>query len=258
VGKHWNRGTCVIPWNIVDEEAMIDFDENTGNPSVSKKPWLELTFLVLIFSASGLLLWWGNKNQSALLTLLSILLALVLIRLVLWFRRSSWHEFGLKKPKSWLKTIFLAAGGLIFVYFVVIVTMPLVIRLTGKPVDRSPFDALRGNVPALIFGLFVVWTLAAFGEELIFRGYLMNTLARVFGSKNLGWIFACFINSILFGLGHAYQGISGVILLAMVGLLYALFYLGSGRNLWVPILIHGLYDTSAFLVIFFNLDKSFA
>jgi membrane protease YdiL (CAAX protease family) len=31
--------------------------------------------------------------------------------------------------------------------------------------------------------------------------------------------------------------------------------LGSGRNLWVPILMHGLYDTSAFLIIFFSLDK---
>ena len=114
---------------------------------------------------------------------------------------------------------------------------------------------LRGNVTALIFGLIVVWTLAAFGEELIFRGYLMNTLARILGNKKEGWIFACIINSILFGLGHTYQGISGVILLAIVGLLYALFYLGSGRNLWVPILMHGLYDTSAFIVIFLGLDK---
>jgi membrane protease YdiL (CAAX protease family) len=183
------------------------------------------------------------------------LLALSLIRSVLWLRRSSWREFGLKKPKSWPKTILLAIGGLIAIYIVVIITMPLVIRLTGQPVDRSQFETLRGNLSALIFGLLVVWTLAAFGEELIFRGYLMNTLARVLGNKNGGWIFACIVNSILFGIGHTYQGISGVILLGIIGLLYALFYLGSGRNLWVPILIHGLYDTSAFLVIFFELDK---
>ncbi len=220
-----------------------------------KNPRKELAVLVFIFFVSGLLLWWGNKIQSDLLTLLSILLALVLIRLVLWLRRSNWREFGLKRPRSWLKTILLAVGGLITVYFVVIVTMPLVTRLTGQPVDKSPFDGLRENVPALIFSLLAVWTLAAFGEELIFRGYLMNTLARVLGNRNGGWIFACFINSILFGVGHTYQGISGVILLGIVGLLYALFYLGCGRNLWVPILIHGLYDTSAFLVIFFNLDK---
>ena len=234
---------------------MIDFEKKTVNQSFLKNPWIELAILVFIFSVSGLLLWWGNKTQSALLTLLSILLALVLIRLALWFRRSSFREFGLKKPTSWLKTILLAIGGLITVYSVVIISIPLVTRITGQPVDKSQFETLRGNIPALIFGLLVVWTLAAFGEELIFRGYLMNTLARVLGNKNKGWIFACFINSILFGVGHTYQGISGVILLGIVGMLYALFYLGSGRNLWVPILIHGLYDTSAFLMIFFNLDK---
>jgi membrane protease YdiL (CAAX protease family) len=223
-----------------------------------KNPRIELALLAFIFVVSGLLLWWGNKTQSALLTLLSILLALGLIRLVLWLRRSNWREFGLKKPKSWLKTILLAVGGLITIYFVVIVTMPIVTRLTGKPVDRSQFDALRGNVPALIIGLLIVWTLAAFGEELIFRGYLMNTLANSFRQKKLGWIIACIVNSVFFGIGHTYQGISGVILLGIVGLLYALFYLGSGRNLWVPILIHGLYDTTAFLVIFFNLDKTSA
>ena len=234
---------------------MIDSAEKTVTPSFPKNPRKELAVLVFIFFVSGLLLWWGNKTQSALLTLLSILLALGLIRLVLWLRRSSWREFGLKKPKSWLKTILLAIGGLITICFVVIVTMPFVIRLTGKSVDRSPFDALRGNVPALIIGLLVVWTLAAFGEELIFRGYLMNTLARAFRQEKTGWIVACIVNSIIFGIGHTYQGISGVILLGVVGLLYALFYLESGRNLWVPILIHGLYDTSAFLVIFFSLDK---
>ena len=221
-----------------------------------KYVWLELTILVFIFSVSGLILWWGNRIQSALLTLASILLALGLIRLVLWLRRSNWREFGLKKPQSWLKTILLALGGLISIYFVVIILMPIVSWLTGQPVDRSSFDVLRGNVPALIFGLVVVWTLAAFGEELIFRGYLMNTIKHVFRNKNRGWFLACMVNAILFGFGHTYQGITGVILLSVVGLLYALFYLGSGRNLWVPILMHGLYDTSAFLVIFFNLDKT--
>ena len=221
-----------------------------------KYVWLELTILVFIFSVSGLILWWGNRIQSALLTLASILLALGLIRLVLWLRRSNWREFGLKKPQSWLKTILLALGGLISIYFVVIILMPIVSWLTGQPVDRSSFDVLRGNVPALIFGLVVVWTLATFGEELIFRGYLMNTIKHAFRNKNRGWFLACMVNAILFGFGHTYQGITGVILLSVVGLLYALFYLGSGRNLWVPILMHGLYDTSAFLVIFFNLDKT--
>jgi membrane protease YdiL (CAAX protease family) len=234
---------------------MSDFEEMPDAPASPKNPWKELTILVVIFFVSGLLLWWGNKTQSALLTLASILLALILIRLVLWLRRSGWQEFGLKKPESWPKTFLLAVGGLVTIFVVVRLTLPVVIRLTGQPVDRSQFDVLRGNVPALILGLLVVWTLAAFGEELIFRGYLMNTLARVFRQEKMGWIAACIVNSILFGLGHTYQGLTGIVMLGIVGLLYALFYLGTGRNLWVPILMHGLYDTAAFLVIFFNLDK---
>jgi membrane protease YdiL (CAAX protease family) len=220
-----------------------------------KNPLTELAMLVFIFSLSGILLLWGAKTRSTWLTLASVLIALSLIRLVLWLRRSSWREFGLKKPQSWPQTILLAVGGLITIFIVVRLSMPVVTRITGEPVDRTPFDVLRGNVPALIFGLLVVWTLTAFGEELIFRGYLMNTLARVLGNKNGGWIFACIVNSILFGIGHTYQGISGVILLGIVGFLYALFYLGSGRNLWVSILMHGMYDTLAFLVIFFSQDK---
>ena len=237
---------------------MTDFDKNPFHPAHPKNPLSDLAVLVLIFFVSGLLLWRGNKTQNALLTLASILLALGLIRLVLWFRRSGWHEYGLKKPKSWPRTILLAVGGLIAIFVVVRLSAPVVIWLTGQPVDRTPFDVLRGNVPALIAGLFIVWTLAAFGEELIFRGYLMNTLANTFRQEKTGWIIACIANSVIFGIGHTYQGITGVILLGIVGFLYALFYLGSGRNLWVPILMHGLYDTTAFLVIFFNLDKTSA
>lgn len=234
---------------------MNNIEDKTAKKPSLKNSLIELAMLIFIFSVSGILLLWGARIRSTWLTLASILLALGLIRLVLWLRQSGWHEFGLKKPRSWLKTILLAIGGLISIYLVVIVTMPIVIRLTGNPVDRSQFEVLRGNIPALITGLLVVWTLAAFGEELIFRGYLMNTLARAFRQEKTGWIAACIVNSVIFGIGHTYQGISGVILLAIVGLLYALFYLESGRNLWVPILMHGLYDTSAFLVIFFSLDK---
>lgn len=233
---------------------MDEFENGIAEVPLRKNPRIELAGLAFIFAVSGSLLWWGNKIQSAPLTLASIFLALGLIRLVLWLRGSGWHEFGLKRPRSWPKTILLAAGGLIAIFIVIRLCMPVVIRLTGQPVDRTQFDVLRGNLPALIVGLLVVWTLAAFGEELIFRGYLMNTLAGAIRQENMGWAIACLVNSVFFGIGHTYQGITGVILLGIVGLLYALFYLWSGRNLWVPILMHGLYDTTAFLVIFFSLD----
>jgi membrane protease YdiL (CAAX protease family) len=58
--------------------------------------------------------------------------------------------------------------------------------------------------------------------------------------------------SILFGFGHLYQGATGVADSTFTGLMAGL-YLGSGRNLWVPILAHGLSDTIGLLLIFFDL-----
>jgi len=63
------------------------------------------------------------------------------------------------------------------------------------------------------------------------------------------------LSSVFFGLGHAYQGMAGVVLTTIAGIFFGLIYLVCGKNLWVPILVHGLYNTSAFLILFLNLDR---
>ncbi|MBN1223702.1 MAG: CPBP family intramembrane metalloprotease [Candidatus Aminicenantes bacterium] len=212
------------------------------------------TALVLLIA--GIVLWAGNKTGSIPLSLGGIAVAWALLRTQMWLQRLRWRDFGLKKPKSWIKTLGFAVVGTIGFHILInLILGPLVKRITGMPVDASQFDILRGNISALIIGLVIVWTLAAFGEEMVFRGYVMHTLARPFKNKIMGWVVAVTATSILFGLGHTYQGITGVILTGIIGLAYALVFFMSRRSLWVPILIHGLYDTSAFLIIFFNLDK---
>ncbi len=63
--------------------------------------------------------------------------------------------------------------------------------------------------------------------------------------------------SLVFGLGLIYQGWTGVILSGIAVIVYCGAYFLDGRCLWAPILIHGVYDTSAFLILFFGLDKGF-
>ncbi len=218
--------------------------------------FVALAAMILVLLISGAALWLGNALNNVPLALSSILLALLMISGLLWMRRSNWREFGLRRPRSWSRTLLLAAGGVIAIHvFIGRVLSPLVINLTNKPIDISRFDALRGNLTALISGLIIVWTLAALGEEMVFRGYILNRLASLFKSKKMGWVVGLVFSSILFGIGHFYQGISGVILTGIVGAIYTLAYLADRCNLWVPILTHGLYDTSAFLIIFFSLDK---
>ena len=80
-------------------------------------------------------------------------------------------------------------------------------------------------------------------------GYLFSTFA-------VGALIALFatrlIASVLFGVGHVYQGVSGVVAAALGGLVYGSLYLWTGRNLWAPIIAHGVFDTTAFVLIFWG------
>jgi membrane protease YdiL (CAAX protease family) len=40
---------------------------------------------------------------------------------------------------------------------------------------------------------------------------------------------------------------------AVSGLIFAILYMASGRNLWLPIITHGMVDTIGFLLIFAGL-----
>jgi uncharacterized protein len=90
---------------------------------------------------------------------------------------------------------------------------------------------------------------------MVFRGYFLTRINNIFRSNKTGLVFAVFMSSVFFGLGHIYQGPSGPILAAIAGILYSLAYILSGKNLWVPILAHGFYDTWAFLVLFLGIEN---
>jgi membrane protease YdiL (CAAX protease family) len=141
--------------------------------------------------------------------------------------------------------------GVVFQFFTIYVLEPLTLRLTHAPTDLTQFKQIEGNVFALCFFLLLVWTLAAFGEELVYRGYLMNRVADLGGSRG-AWALSLVVVSILFGVLHWPQGITGVVVNVCAGFVYGGLYLMSGRNLWAPIIAHGVYDTVALLLIFWG------
>ena len=59
--------------------------------------------------------------------------------------------------------------------------------------------------------------------------------------------------SVLFGLGHVYQGVAGVASSTFAGLYFGSLSLATGRNLWLPILAHGFSDTIALALIYLGL-----
>jgi membrane protease YdiL (CAAX protease family) len=100
--------------------------------------------------------------------------------------------------------------------------------------------------------LLLVWTFAAFGEEIAYRGYLLTRAADI-GSRSVAayWVGIVLV-SILFGYGHYYKGASGVIDSGVAGLILGSAYMFAGRNLWASILAHGFIDTFGVIDAFFG------
>jgi len=228
-----------------------------SGPEKHKKyvPRILLEIFSVIVVMGGVYLF-GLKTGRLEFGLLSIAAGWCLIWILLRVQKKNWNRFGFSKPDHWPKTILTAA--IWFVFFQVLIgwiLKPWIIRLTGKPLDISEFEILRGNFNALVRGLAVVWTIAAFGEEMVFRGYFLKRINDIFRSRKTGLILAVVCSSLFFGLGHIYQGASGLILASVAGVIYSLAFIFSGKNLWVPILVHGFYDTWAFLVLFLGIEN---
>ena len=98
--------------------------------------------------------------------------------------------------------------------------------------------------------LLVIWTFAAFGEELSYRGYLLRRAADVFGGSRVGYVVGMILVAVLFGFGHYYKGPAGVLDSTYSGLVLGGVFLLSGRNVWAAILAHGISDTFALVLVY--------
>ena len=158
---------------------------------------------------------------------------------------------GIARPESWKRTIQLALGGTVVLFLVggLIQTLVLPLFLEQTTADTSRFDAIRGNPMALVRVLLVVWVTAAFGEEVVYRGFLIPRLARLFGDgRNAGKI-AVVVGAIGFGFLHLYQGLAGVIVTAWSGIALGALYLMADRNIWAAVFAHGLTHLISFSLL---------
>jgi membrane protease YdiL (CAAX protease family) len=176
---------------------------------------------------------------------------LVLGWISLRIRGVSWSSIGLTRPVSWWSVLgWGLAAGIAMECLELFATQPLLVHLLHAPPDLSVLSDLRGNVAALAVVLLLSWTLAAFGEEMVWRGYVMNRIASVIPLPRLRWPAAVALSSAVFGLAHFDQGWTGVIENAIDGALLAGLYFAGGRKLWLPIIAHGVTDSLDSLLIF--------
>jgi membrane protease YdiL (CAAX protease family) len=167
------------------------------------------------------------------------------------WRGLGWRDVGLARPTNWQRTITIGIlGGIGIELLELFVTQPLLVKLFHKMPDLSELDGLRGSWKLLLLGLALTWTLAAFGEEMVYRGYLMNRLAGLFRNPRIAWTISLIVVSFVFGLGHIDQGITGQVENMIDGALLAVIFLATGCNLWAAIIAHGLTDTIDLVLLY--------
>jgi len=178
--------------------------------------------------------------------------ALVAILLLALHRRSVLIQM-VKSVISWQSRLRKAILFTVIVW-ILILLLPRLLFLTGLPKpDSSTFaEEIQGNFTALISILLKVWTTVAFGEEILGRVFLIDRFEAAFkGVPGCTWLSVIFAST-LFGLAHAYQGPSGIILAGAIGLVVCVLYLNQKRSIWTNVVVHGMVDTVAMLLLFFG------
>jgi membrane protease YdiL (CAAX protease family) len=183
-------------------------------------------------------------------------------------RDGGWGVIGLRWPGSsaggtwarekwargmWMRTILIGlAAAAVRILLSSLVVDPVTAHFWPAAKGPSGFEEITGHWMVALRWLSIVWTFAAFGEEISYRGYLVTRAADVGGrSKTAYWLGVVAV-SVLFGYGHYYKGPAGMLDSGMAGLVLGTAYLLSGRNLWVCILAHGFIDTFGVVALFFG------
>ena len=100
------------------------------------------------------------------------------------------------------------------------------------PPPNAPHLAneIAGNVKVALLALLLVWTFAAFGEEIAYRGYLLTRAADIRRRSTTAYWLGIVLVSVLFGYGHYYKGASGIIDSGIAGLILGTTYMLAGAT----------------------------
>ncbi len=208
--------------------------------------WLEIPLIVALLLIGSVL---GALTGIVFLgPMFAVILPLLGATVFLYIEGKTWGDLSLLKPMQPGLVFAWAALAIVSVTLVAGFFVVPLLKFLGVPaVDLSLLTSLiEGNLTNYLWFLIpVAWGSAAFGEELLMRGYL---LYRIEGLSNTG--IAVLLQAAIFAVAHAYQGLMGVLNIFVLAFIFGVLFIRCGRNLWPLILAHGAIDTLSLTAIY--------
>jgi uncharacterized protein len=233
VREYWNGGSQL----------------ETARSGQSDQSWRESRWLILVEFALFVGIFVGRQHHVLKVATIPYLLLLAWISLRV--RGLQWKQIGFTRYRTWARTFLLGiAGGVGLELFDLYGKQRILTRLLGKPPDLSDFAKVHGHLTSALVTIALVWIVAAYAEEFVYRGYLMNRIADLGSRTRSAWIVSLLLTSVVFGLIHYRQGLTGMVEEGSDGLILGMIYLACGRNLAVPIVTHGVCDTIDIVLLF--------
>ena len=238
---------------------MIEKENKVPNTKIGKQLQTNRLFkigeilLLFIFGFAFIKLITPLVGDNPLFKQLVVWVANILVLIIVWaglkLRGESWKDFGLTfKSISWsegfkgflLSLLVLVLGLAGFIFGSIVMA-----NITGIPetADMSGYDYLKDNVGMLLLTLGGVYIVSSFGEEVIYRAFLINRISELGHETKKATIIAVILSSIIFGLVHYEWGPMGIVQTGFMGLAMGICYIKLKKRLWILILAHAYMDT---------------
>lgn len=238
---------------------MIEKADKVQNTKIGKQLLINRLFnigeILLVFVAAFALIGLTKPlvGDNPILKQAAIWLANILMLVIVWvglkLRGESWKDFGLGfKSISWSegKKVFLLSL-LVFALAVAgfIIGSIIMANITGIPesANMSGYDYLKDNIGMLLLTLSGVYIVSSFGEEVIYRAFLINRISELGEETKKATIIAVILSSIIFGFVHYEWGPMGIVQTGFMGLALGICYVKFKKKLWILILAHAYMDT---------------
>lgn len=122
----------------------------------------------------------------------------------------------------------------------------LIFGIESSSSSGTNFDNVKTSTSILISTLIFVW-IESFLEELQDRGFSLNRLESLFSKPYVSTVIAVLLQAVIFGFRHSYDFSPRSVTTGLIGLVFGIVYVLTGRNLWPLIIAHILLNTSSVL-----------